>query len=99
MRPWVSPPAPQKRSTHTTSSSGRSVRPLVVVGAFLVMRSVTSLVVSLCVSGLSLVDPLVDLGSLELPEAPDAMSWKSFLVDPCVYAVLADPEVLGDLAD
>jgi len=75
----VSPPAPQKRSTHTTSSSGRSVRPLVVVGAFFAMFSVTSLVVSLARQRPFVVHPVVDLEALELPEVFDAMSGSPFL--------------------
>jgi hypothetical protein len=45
------------------------------------MLSVSSLVVSPCVGGPSLVDPLVDIVSLEPLEATDVVSWQSSLLD------------------
>jgi hypothetical protein len=53
----------------------------------------------LLVVGVSSMHPLIDLGSLELPRTTDAMSWEPLVRDPCVDRVLADAEVLGDLAD
>jgi hypothetical protein len=57
---------------------------------------VTSLFVVLRVRGLTSMDPVIYLRSLEFPKPAYAMPWKPLVRNPRIDSVLADTQVRGD---